>query len=88
MNGLIKTAALAALLVSTASIAQQDPTTTGQGGDFKTLDANGDGSLSQDEAKADASLAAMFAELDADKDGKLSSSEYAKAQGKGEKKQY
>jgi hypothetical protein len=89
MNGLIKTAALAAMLASMTAFAQQtDPNAAaGQGGDFTALDTNGDGSVSQDEAKADATLSAKFAELDADKDGKISSSEYKKmSSGKEEKK--
>ena len=94
MNGLIKTAALAALLASMSAFAQDpqqqtDPNAAaGQGGDFATLDANGDGSVSQDEAKADATLSSKFAELDTNKDGKLSSSEYSKKMdsGKEEKK--
>ena len=93
MKGLIKTAALAALLASMGAFAQDPPQQTdpnaaaGKGGDFASLDANGDGSVSQDEAKADATLSAKFAELDTDKDGKISSSEYKKmASGKEEKK--
>lgn len=92
MKGLIKTAALAALLASMGAFAQDPPATdpnaaAGKGGDFASLDANGDGSVSQDEAKADATLSAKFAELDTDKDGKISSSEYKKmASGKEEKK--
>ena len=87
MNGLIKTAALAAMMASMSAFAQQDPAAAG-GGDFATLDANGDGSVSQDEAKADATLSSKFAELDTNKDGKLSSSEYSKKMdsGKEEKK--
>src|SRR5262245_11787989 len=73
MKGLIKTAALAALLASMSAFAQ-DPAAAGKGGDFASLDANGDGSVSQDEAKADATLSAKFAELDTNKDGKISSS--------------
>jgi hypothetical protein len=89
MNGLIKTAALAAMLASMSAFAQQDPAAAAAGGgDFATLDANGDGSVSQDEAKADATLSSKFAELDTNKDGKLSSSEYGKKMdsGKEEKK--
>lgn len=88
MNALIKTAALAALLASMSAFAQQDPAAAGgQGGDFATLDANGDGSVSQDEAKADATLSSKFAELDTNQDGKISSSEYKKmGAGKEEKK--
>ncbi|HSC07683.1 MAG TPA: hypothetical protein VLD59_12730 [Steroidobacteraceae bacterium] len=87
MKGLIKTAALAALLASMGAFAQDPAATGGTGGDFASLDANGDGSVSQDEAKADATLSAKFAELDTDKDGKISSSEYKKmSSGKEEKK--
>jgi EF hand domain-containing protein len=87
MKGLIKTAALAALLASMGAFAQDPAAAGGKGGDFASLDANGDGSVSQDEAKADATLSAKFAELDTDKDGKISSSEYKKmASGKEEKK--
>jgi hypothetical protein len=45
--------------------------------DFSALDANGDGSLSKDELKAEASISAKFRELDKDKDGKLSSAEFS-----------
>jgi hypothetical protein len=91
MNGLIKTAALAAMLASMSAFAQQqtDPNAAaGMGGDFATLDANGDGSVSQDEAKADATLSSKFAELDSNKDGKLSSSEYKKMDSGKEEKKY
>lgn len=92
MNGLIKTAALAAMLASMSAFAQQQQTdpnaAAGMGGDFATLDANGDGSVSQDEAKADATLSSKFAELDSNKDGKLSSSEYKKMDSGKEEKKY
>jgi hypothetical protein len=89
MNGMIKTAALAAMLTSMAAFAQQTtPTAGAQAGDFATLDANGDGSVSQDEAKADATLSSKFAELDTNKDGKISSSEYKGMHGKEGKKEY
>lgn len=93
MNGTLKMAALAALMTSAAAFAQ-DPTQPAQPqgtqpGDtsmateaawpeFTTLDANGDGYVSKDEAKANAALTAAWADLDADKNGSLSSAEYAK----------
>ena len=52
MKGLIKTAALAALLASMGAFAQDPPQQTdpnaaaGKGGDFASLDANGDGFVS------------------------------------------
>lgn len=53
--------------------------TEGQIPEFTTLDTNGDGYVSKDEAKANATLAAKWDELDADKNGALSSAEYQKA---------
>ena len=47
--------------------------------EFSTLDANGDGVVSQEEAKDQASLAAIFNDVDANHDGKLDSREYAEA---------
>jgi Ca2+-binding EF-hand superfamily protein len=44
---------------------------------FSSLDKNGDGKISRAEAKADAALSKKFKELDTDKDGSLSMSEYA-----------
>src|SRR5262245_14814518 len=44
--------------------------------DFATLDKNGDGSISKDEAKAQSLLASRFQEIDRDADGKLSAAEY------------
>lgn len=50
--------------------------------DFKSLDTNKDGVVSKDEAGTNSDLSAKFDALDADKDGNLSTSEYAKATGK------
>src|SRR5262245_8223263 len=52
--------------------------TESQWPEFTTLDVNGDGYVSKDEAKSNAALTAAWADLDADKNGSLSSAEYAK----------
>lgn len=94
MNVTIKIAALAALFASATAFAEEpykpapaaDPqtaadTTMGtenQWPEFATLDANGDGSVSKDEAQAQGLVASRFGELDGDKDGKLSGDEYKK----------
>ena len=78
MNGTIKVAALAALLVSAAAFAE-DPNTDTALPDFATLDTNGDGAISKDEAREQSLVASRFGELDGDKNGKLSSDEYKKA---------
>jgi hypothetical protein len=83
MNGSIKTAALAALLVSATAFGA-DPSTDKAGTenappDFSTLDANGDGAISKDEAREQSWVASRFGELDADKNGKLSGDEYKNA---------
>lgn len=44
-------------------------------GDFKRLDANGDGKLSREEAGADAELMQRFAEKDRNRDGYISAKE-------------
>jgi len=73
---------------------QQQPTTTPTDDEtqattpmpeFSTLDVNGDGVVSQDEAKGNASLAAIFGDVDANHDGKLDSREYAEARNRLEK---
>ena len=78
MNGTIKVAALAALLVSAPAFAQ-DPNTDTALPDFATLDTNGDGAISKDEAREQSLVASRFGELDGDKNGKLSSDEYEKS---------
>lgn len=93
MNGMIKIVAVAALLAPAAAFANEDPSQTpapatnpgdtsmateAQWPEFTTLDTNGDGYVTQEEARASTELAAKFTELDADKNGALSSSEYQK----------
>ena len=83
MNGTTKVAALAALLIS-ASAFGADPSADKADDqtalpDFATLDANGDGAISKDEAREQSLVASRFGELDGDKNGKLSSDEYQKA---------
>jgi Ca2+-binding EF-hand superfamily protein len=83
MNGIIKVAALAALLASVAAFAQAPNTdkmdTDNALPDFSTLDTNGDGDISREEAREQSLVASRFGELDGDKNGKLSSDEYQKA---------
>jgi EF hand len=85
MNSILKVSALALMLAAGAAFAQQSPpaTTGAPAMDYSKLDTNGDGVISKDEAKGDPTLSSQFATLDADKDGKLSSSELAKAGTKG-----
>ena len=68
MNASIRVAALVALLFTTAALADES--------DFSKLDADGDKSISKEEAKADADLAARFDELDSDRNGSLGDSEW------------
>ena len=85
MNTLIKVSALAAVLSASAAFAQDNPSnqpsaqSSGQAADYSKLDANGDGSISKDEAKADPTLSAKFMDLDKDKNGTLSSTELSAA---------
>jgi len=93
MNGMIKIAALSALVASAAVMANEDPSQAQQPADqsatapqatdtqwpeFSTLDTNGDGYVSREEARSNATLSGSFSDLDADKNGSLSSSEYQK----------
>ena len=64
-----------ALLLPATALAQDTE------GDFSTLDANGDGSISQEEAQADEMVAQNFGAADADQDGALSQEEYDAAFG-------
>jgi len=70
MNTLNKTLAFIALASSSAAFA---------GTDFDTLDVDGSGTISQQEAAVDAALSAKFVELDTDQNGELSKEEFAKA---------
>ena len=82
MHSIIKVSALALLLAAGAAFAQQSPPPASTGTssmDYSKLDTNGDGVISKDEAKGDPTLSSQFSTLDADKDGKLSSAELAKA---------
>jgi hypothetical protein len=72
-------AAAAALAVSLATLplaAQQARAPTAGEAAFKRADANGDGKLSKEEAARLPAIAAKFDELDKDKDGALSMSEF------------
>jgi hypothetical protein len=83
MDKRIKIAAIAALLGSSAAYAtdpaQPADTMAKALPEFSTLDVNADGAISSDEAKGQADLTAVWADVDADKNGKLSSKEYAEA---------
>jgi hypothetical protein len=84
MNGTIKVAALAALLASTTAFGADPSSTDKQDSknvlpDFSTLDANGDGAISNEESREQSWVASRFGELDGDKNGKLSKAEYQKA---------
>ena len=87
MNGIIEVAALSALLASAAAFAgdakpaqSAEPQDTANAlPDFSTLDTNGDGDISKEEAREQSLVASRFGELDGDKNGKLSSDEYKKA---------
>lgn len=87
MDNRIKFAALAAILCCAAAHAgdQQRPTAAGKQTsaavlpEFSTIDADGDGVISKEEARTQASLAAIFADVDANNNGKLDSQEYAEA---------
>jgi Ca2+-binding EF-hand superfamily protein len=77
----VKVAALAALLVSAPAFGA-DPSTDKQENalpEFSTLDANGDGAISNEESREQSWVASRFGELDGDKNGKLSKDEYKKA---------
>ena len=87
MTTKMRLAAGVAILCCTGAYAgdQQATATPGKGTggavlpEFSTLDANGDGVISQEEARTQASLAAIFVDVDANHNGKLDSQEYAEA---------
>ena len=81
MDNHIKFAALAAVLCGVAAHAgdQPRPAAAAVLPEFSTLDADGDGVISKEEARTQASLAAIFADVDANNNGKLDSQEYAEA---------
>jgi Ca2+-binding EF-hand superfamily protein len=61
---------LVALLLPAGALAQETE------GDFNSLDANGDGAISQEEAQADEMVAQSFGTADTDQNGSLSQEEY------------
>ena len=83
MNGTMKIAALAAVLACSAAFAAEPNATTEasdkQWPEFSALDTNGDGNISDEEAKAQSLLASRFHEIDDNKDGLLNPAEYDKA---------
>ncbi|KRG64166.1 hypothetical protein ABB26_08935 [Stenotrophomonas humi] len=74
----------AATQAQTAEQAQGASAADGGGQSWASVDTDGDGSISKAESQANAGLAQVFDDADADKDGKLTQEEYrvyaAKAQ--------
>ena len=68
---LLTLAVLTALSSATAFAASQSDSTAAPKPPRASLDLNGDGAIDKSEAAKSPRLAAKFAELDADKDGKL-----------------
>lgn len=69
-------AAAMALSAPLAVLAQTPAAPSPAEAAFKRVDANADGKISKDEATAMPALASKFTELDRDKDGALSLSEF------------
>jgi Ca2+-binding EF-hand superfamily protein len=65
-----------AALLSTAAIADDKSDSKGSGDTFKTLDADGDGKISKEEAAANEHLANSFDRLDGNSDGYVSQREF------------
>jgi EF hand len=65
-------ATVATLLVAGTALAADAP-------EFAALDTNHDGYVSKEEASTSPAIMELFTNVDANKDGKLSSSEYAEA---------
>jgi Ca2+-binding EF-hand superfamily protein len=72
----IATLLASVLAASAAGAADQKPT-------FESLDKNGDGKVSVQEASAHDALFVAFKSLDGDKDGELTREEFERYQGKG-----
>jgi Ca2+-binding EF-hand superfamily protein len=67
---------LVAALALPWAVQAQTPAPSAAESAFKRADANADGKLSKEEAARLPAIAAKFAELDVDKDGALSMSEF------------
>ena len=77
------TLTLALAMLATGALANDDQTRMGEPdaatSSFSTLDVNGDGSISRDEAASSSAIVDQWDTLDADRDGALSSTEYEAA---------
>lgn len=70
-------ALLAAAVLASIALADDDDQSTRAGATFKSLDRDSDQQLSASEASEDEALAQHFAALDTDADGFLNEREYA-----------